>query len=108
MSTSSPATEPGTDEADPRKVWAAVRHEHESITTLEASDSAAYVARSAEGTSLYGGLDSHVGNGHIRELVNGSITKLSERVEAEERASAEADGEGSTEGGPESETGPAA
>jgi hypothetical protein len=78
----------GTNPAKSRgdEVEEEYRHVVEALNRGKVS----FTVRSAEGITLYAGLDSHKANGHMREIARNGHFQLAQRVNKKNRSKADA------------------
>ena len=71
-------------EAPAKDNWKQVEDEYQRVIEALNRDRVSFTVRSAEGITLYGGLDTHSANGNMRRLANIGHFKLLERVKTAE------------------------
>jgi hypothetical protein len=72
-------------EAPAKGNWEQVEEEYRRVIAALNADPVSFTVRSAEGVTLYGGLDTHNGNGNMRKLADLGHSKLLKRVQTEKK-----------------------
>lgn len=70
--------------AEPKGGWEEVQEEYKRVVKALNRRRVSFTARSAEGITLYGGLDSHKANGNMRSLAEIGHIELLERIQERE------------------------
>jgi hypothetical protein len=79
---------PAQRAAEGDRNWEKVQEEYQRVVQALNRSRVSFTSRSAEGITLYGGLDSHNANGDMRKLAESGQAELLERIAARRQAEA--------------------
>jgi hypothetical protein len=87
----SPRDKPADEGTAANSNWDMVREEYRRVVQALNRRAVSFTSRSAEGITLYGGLDSHKANGNMRKLAKTGQIELLRRIEDPKQPEAASD-----------------